>query len=187
MRHPYYTSKGGGPFITCICSARQGEAVRPSPVAIHTQRERVPQFDYHDGCANLAAELMTIVMAQRAISGEIEVGRLVETLLVIAVEHVGAERGLVFLVRGRTHQIEAEATTCGGGVRVIFPQASATSLGFPKSVVRYVIRTEERVVLDNASAENQFSDDDFVYRGRLRSILCLPLITQREQYRRVVP
>jgi GAF domain-containing protein len=63
---------------------------------------------------------------------------------------------------------------------VVFPSASATSLGFPESVLRYVIRTEERVVLDNTSAENQFSDDDYVCSRRLRSILCLPLITQRE-------
>jgi signal transduction protein with GAF and PtsI domain len=34
--------------------------------------------------------------------------------------------------------------------------------------------------LDDASAENQFSDDYYVCSRRLRSILCLPLITQRE-------
>jgi GAF domain-containing protein len=180
MRHPYYLSNGEEPPSTCICSARQGETGRPTPVEIRTQRERVPQFDYHDGCSNLAAELMTIITAQRAISGEIEVSRLVETMLVVAVEHVSAERGLLFLVRGRTHEIEAETTTYGGGIRVVFPPASATSVGFPESVLRYVIRTEEGVVLDDAAAKNQFSDDDYMRSRRVRSIVCFPLITQRE-------
>jgi signal transduction histidine kinase len=179
MRHPYYASNGDG-SSACICSARQDETGRPAPAEIRARRERVPQSDCNDGCANLATELINIVTAQRAISSEIEIGRLIETLLIVAVEHVGAERGLLFLARGRAHEIEAEAKTHGGCVRVVFPPALATSPRFPESVLRYVIRTEESVVLDDASAENQFSDDDYVCSRRPRSILCLPLITQRD-------
>jgi len=180
MRHLYNASNGHRPSSSCICSARQGEAVRPTPSEIRTRGERVRQSDYNDGCTNLASELMTIVTAQRAISSEVEVGRLIETLLILAVEHVGAERGLLFLARGSAHEIEAEATTHGGGVRVVFPPALATSPRFPESVLRYVIRTEESVVLDDASTENQFSDDDYVCSSRPRSMLCFPLITHRE-------
>jgi signal transduction histidine kinase len=122
---------------------------------------------------------MTIVTAQRAISGEIEVGRLVATLLLMAVEH-GAERGLLFLARGREPEIEAEATTHGGSFRVAFPPALVTYPKFPQSVLRHVLRTEESIVLDDASAENQFSDDDYLRRRRVHSILCLPLIAQRD-------
>jgi len=53
-----------------------------------------------------------------------------------------------------------------------------TSVTCAESIVRYVIRTLESVILDDASRPNQFSEDDYL-RGRpAKSILCLPLIKQ---------
>ncbi|MGA2291790.1 GAF domain-containing sensor histidine kinase, partial [Bradyrhizobium sp.] len=46
--------------------------------------------------------------------------------------------------------------------------------------VRYVIRTRENVILDDASKPNLFSADDYLRDRRSKSILCLPLIKQRE-------
>ena len=46
-------------------------------------------------------DLGTVVKASQAVSSEIVLGRLIETLMVIAVEHAGAERGLLILLRGR--------------------------------------------------------------------------------------
>ena len=53
----------------------------------------------------------TVVKASQAVSGEIVLGKLIETLMTIALEHAGAERGLLILLRGDEPQIEAEATT----------------------------------------------------------------------------
>jgi signal transduction histidine kinase len=128
----------------------------------------------------MEADLTAIITMQRAIARESVFSRLVEALLVVAVGHAGAERSLLFLTRGREPEIEAEATSHCGSVRVVFRPASAASAGFPKAVLRYVLRTEERVVLDDASAENQFSQDDYIHNGAVRSILCIPLITQRD-------
>ena len=53
-----------------------------------------------------------------------------------------------------------------------------TASDCPESLVRYVIRTRESVILDDASRPNLFSEDDYL-RGRpAKSILCLPLIKQ---------
>ena len=123
------------------------------------------------------SELMTIVLAQRAISAQIEVNTLIETLLVVAVKHVSAERGLLFLAYKDAPQIEAEATIQDGGIHVVFSPELVTPR-FPDSVLRYVIRMEESVFLEDAAAENPFSDDDYV--RSTRSLLCLPLIAQRE-------
>src|ERR1700756_1735329 len=159
MRHSYYASMGhaaSGPRVDC---AMQGEAVRLTPTATRIQRENA-QHDSTD--PNLAVELNGIVTAQRAISREIEVRRIIETLLMVAVELVGAERALLFLALGHEHKIEAEAATLGGSIRVLFPPALTTLPRFPQSVLRYVIRTEEGVVLDDALKENQFSEDEYL-------------------------
>ena len=50
----------------------------------------------------------------------------------------------------------------------------------PESLVRYVIRTRESVILDDASKPNLFSADDYLRDRQSKSILCLPLIKQRE-------
>jgi GAF domain-containing protein len=46
-------------------------------------------------------------------------------------------------------------------------------------VLRYVVRMEESVVLDDAAAENQFSGDEYLIREHPRSFLFLPFEAQR--------
>jgi hypothetical protein len=51
-----------------------------------------------------------VVKASHAVSGEIVLDRLIETLMTIALEIPGAERGLLILLRGGEPRIMAEAT-----------------------------------------------------------------------------
>ncbi len=48
----------------------------------------------------------------------------------------------------------------------------------PESIVHYVVRTQESVILDDAAAQNPFSGDAYIRQPHARSILCLPLINQ---------
>jgi PAS domain S-box-containing protein len=48
----------------------------------------------------------------------------------------------------------------------------------PQSVIRHVMRTREDVILDDATAQNPFSDDPYVVQRHARSIICLPLVNQ---------
>jgi serine/threonine protein kinase len=76
------------------------------------------------------------------------------------------------------HLIQAEAKAAGNQIEVVLCQKSITSVTCPESIVRYVVRTRESVILDDASRPNIFSEDDYL-RGRpAKSILCLPLIKQ---------
>lgn len=144
---------------------------------MQAQKAGGAQHDIHDHA--LLVEFKDLLHAERAVSREIEVGGLIETLLTIAINLVSAKRGLLFLARGREPEVEAEATTQGGSVRVAFAPALTPSPKFPQTVLRYVVRMEESVVLDDAVAKNQFSDDDYLRGGSTRSILCFPLTAQR--------
>jgi PAS domain S-box-containing protein len=93
-----------------------------------------------------------------------------------AIEHAGAERGLLILPRGDELRIEAEATT--GGAGVIVRQSEAAVSALPESIVHFVARTQERVILDDAALNNPFSADSYIRERRARSILCLPLMNQ---------
>src|SRR5258705_2630226 len=120
----------------------------------------------------------TVVKAAEAGSGEIVLGELIKTLLRIAVEHAGAERGLIILFPGDEPQIAAEATTGRGEIEVTQRQTVISPAELPESVLHYVIRTRESVILDDASAQNPFSADEYICQRHARSVLCLPLVKQ---------
>jgi PAS domain S-box-containing protein len=120
----------------------------------------------------------TVVKASQAVSGEIELGKLIKTLLRIAVEHAGAERGLLILIPVDEPQIAAEATTGRGQVEVTLRQAAVLTGELPESVLHTVIRTRESVILDDASVQNPFSADEYLCQKPARSVLCLPLVKQ---------
>jgi PAS domain S-box-containing protein len=118
----------------------------------------------------------TVLKAAQAVSGEIVLGELIKTLLRIAVEHAGAERGLLILFPDDEPRIEAEATTGRGQVEVTLRQTAVSPAQLPESVLHYVIRTRESVILDDALVRNPFSADEYISRKFARSILCLPLV-----------
>ena len=123
-------------------------------------------------------DLATIIKVSQAVSGEIVLEKLIDTLMRTAIEHAGAERGLLILQRGVEQRIEAEATTSGETIIVRFGEASVAEAAVPESIVHYVVRTQESVILDDASTQDPFSADTYIRQQHARSILCLPLINQ---------
>lgn len=120
----------------------------------------------------------TVLKAAQAVSGEIVLDKLIKTLLRIAVEHAGAERGLLILFPGDEPRIAAEATIGHGQVEVTLRQTAVSPAELPESVLHYLIRTRESVILDDALAPNPFSADEYICQKHARSVLCLPLVKQ---------
>jgi PAS domain S-box-containing protein len=120
----------------------------------------------------------TVLKAAQAVSGEIVLDELIKTLLRIAIEHAGAERGLLILFPADGPRIAAEATTGRGHVEVTLRQTAASPAELPESVLHTVMRTRESAILDDASAQNPFSADAYLYQKHVRSVLCVPLVKQ---------
>jgi predicted ATPase/signal transduction histidine kinase len=123
-------------------------------------------------------DLATVMKVSQAVSGEIVLERLLDTLMRTALQQAGAERGLLILARGAGHRIEAEATTSGDTITVRSCRTSVSAAELPNSIFHYVVRTQESVILDDASAQNTFSADEYILGNHVRSLLCLPLIRQ---------
>src|SRR6202167_5412740 len=96
----------------------------------------------------------------------------------IAVEHAGAERGLLIIIHSDEPRIEAEATSGRGTGEVSLRHAAVTRSELPVSVLHTVIRTRESVILDDASTQNPFSADGYIRDTHARSVLCLPMRKQ---------
>jgi PAS domain S-box-containing protein len=120
------------------------------------------------------------VKASQALSGEIELSKLINRLMTIALENAGAERGLLILPSGDEYLIQAEARATDDQIEVTMRQEPISRIASSESLVRYVIRTRASVILDDASKANLFSADEYLRDRQSKSILCLPLIKQRE-------
>ena len=97
-------------------------------------------------------------------------------MLRTAIEHSGAERGLLILSRGADLRVQAEAKIDGSSVTIGLCDAPISSTELPEPVVQYAGRTRESVILEDASARGSFSNDEYIRRQHARSILCLPLV-----------
>ena len=103
--------------LSPLGSRRQGAATRPALSAAETGRAPA-RADRHDRAPVEHLDLATVIKVSQAVSGEIVLEKLIDTLMRTAIEHAGAERGLLIVPRGDELRIEAEAITSGEDVDV---------------------------------------------------------------------
>ena len=125
-------------------------------------------------------DLETILRMARSLSSEIVLDKLIEALMTIALEHAGADRGLLVLQQAGGQRIEANASTESHGVVVHQTGMPPTAEDLPETILEHVVRTRESVILDNAHTRNAFSEDAYLRSKRPRSVLCVPLVKRTE-------
>ena len=118
----------------------------------------------------------TVIQALRTISGEILTDKLVETLMRTAIQHAGVERGVLLVRRAEEARVEGEATMRRGAIVVRRLDTPPERSNLPDTVVSYVLRTHQPVLLNDASTPNPLSTDPHVAEHRVRALLCLPLV-----------
>ena len=137
--------------LSALGSRRQGAATRRD-VSAPQEEEPVPDPTSTIGAPVEHLDLATVIKVSQAVSGEIVLEKLIDTLMRTAIEQAGAERGLLILSRGAEPRIEAEATTGGDTVIVQLRDQPVTAAVLPETVLHYVLRTRESVILDDAAS-----------------------------------
>lgn len=132
----------------------------------------------HSTGAQLNLDLDTVVEAAQAISGEILLDRLLEKLMILVLENAGAQKGCLLL----THQndLRIEATGEIGLEEPIQVQSRPLNAQqvLPLALINYVQRTQENVVLGDATQEGLFTADPYIVEMQPRSVICSPILTQ---------
>jgi PAS domain S-box-containing protein len=152
---------------------RQLEASHP-----HLRRELPPAPTGTIGVPVEHLDLATVIKVSQTVSSEIVLEKLIDTMMRTAVEQAGAQRGVLIVWRGGEFQCVAEGITRNDTIAVELRGRPMAETLLPQSVLQYVLRTREPVILDDAGVEHPFSTDDYIRQWQTRSILCLPLITQ---------
>ena len=123
-------------------------------------------------------DLATIMKVSQAISSEIVLEKLIDRIMHIVVENACAQHGMLLL--NKDGNLLVQATIYGSTVEVRQDAAICSDHEINRSVVDYVMRTCEPVVLDDAAADGRFMHDPWVVRHQPKSVLCIPLVNQGE-------
>ena len=119
-----------------------------------------------------------LMKSSTAISAEIDLDLLLGKIMNVALEASGAQHGYLLIEEDNTLLVVAESHISRKdktrNTKYHFEQATDIC----KAIVRYVYRTRERIVLNNASQEGEFKENPEVQDMGLQSVLCLPLIKQ---------
>ncbi|MEH1960008.1 MAG: AAA family ATPase [Nostoc sp.] len=161
--------------------------------------------------SDVAFDLATAIRASQAISREIELDRLLNSLMQILIENAGAQTGCLILENAGEWAIEAACELNDGepvrvdglpGIsKLLLASAVARnerhpeganlcttqilqsiSIGnrLPESIIHYVIRTHESVILNDATREGNFINEPYIQQNQTKSLLCLPLLNQNK-------
>ncbi len=125
-----------------------------------------------------ALDLATILKSSQAIAGELEIADVVDRVMAIALESAGAERGALLLRDEAGLALTALYAADGSSRGFLFPgqPLGAAASEVPVSVIRWVERTREPAVLDDATIDNRFSGDPYIREQNVHSVLSLPIL-----------
>ena len=125
-----------------------------------------------------ALDVATVIKSTTAISGEIVLDKLLATLMNIIVENAGSQRGILILQRSGSLFIEAIKEGDLGEVEVLQSLPLDEFEEIAKTIVHYVARTCETIVLNDAIYDGNFTDDIYIQKCQCRSLACMPLINR---------
>ncbi|MBX9255839.1 AAA family ATPase [Desmonostoc muscorum CCALA 125] len=142
-----------------------------------------------------ALDLATVIKASHVLAGEIQLEKLLTTLMQVVIENAGAEKSVLLLLQEDNWVVAAQksskATTETGiahqslhreeqlgknlGVINLHSLPLSASQDIPKAVVNYVSRTCQTLVLDDARTEITFANDPYIIQRQPKSLLCTPI------------
>jgi predicted ATPase/GAF domain-containing protein/HPt (histidine-containing phosphotransfer) domain-containing protein len=125
-------------------------------------------------------DLMSAMRATQAIASELVLDRLVERLVRILVENAGAQRGCLIIDEPEGLRVAAAMSVDPDLVQAGLRESLDSTVHVPASLARYVARSREAIVLDDASRAQRFARDPYFQGKTVRSALCVPLIHQGE-------
>ncbi|MFN6498647.1 MAG: AAA family ATPase [Nostoc sp. DedQUE01] len=130
--------------------------------------------------SHIAFDLATVIRASQAISSEIELDQLLNSLMQILIENAGAQTGYLLLENSGEWAIEAACELNDGAdiCATQILQSIPTANRLPESIIQYVIRTHESVILNDATCEGNFVNEPYIQQNQTQSLLCLPLLNQ---------
>ncbi|MEG3917890.1 AAA family ATPase [Microcoleus sp. T3_A4] len=118
-------------------------------------------------------DLATVIKASQSLSGEINLDKLLSTLMQVMIENAGAEKGAMILREKDSFFVAAQCAI--GKSCNLHSTPVADSNEIPIAIINYVSRTQETLVINDATIEATFAADSYIIQHQPKSVLCLPI------------
>lgn len=119
--------------------------------------------------------LTTMIRVSQAISSEIDFDRLLSMLVTIMIENAGAQNAYLILESNDKLLVEARGTAEQGS-SVLRPPIPFEKEALSAAIIKYVAKTHEVIVLDEACKDARFSNDSHIQSQLSKSVLCVPIL-----------
>ncbi|WP_414624883.1 protein kinase domain-containing protein [Calothrix sp. CCY 0018] len=127
-------------------------------------------------------DLESVIKASQALSEQIQLDDLLSTLMKVIMENAGASKCALILSKNADQDLELTAISCNSNISSVFTELPSTPLEsskkVPVSLINYVKRTKETIVIDDAQTQNNLAVDSYILDEKPKSIFCLPIINQ---------
>ncbi|WP_127083536.1 trifunctional serine/threonine-protein kinase/ATP-binding protein/sensor histidine kinase [Dulcicalothrix desertica] len=124
-------------------------------------------------------DITTVVKAYQALSSEIVIDKLLFILMQLIRENAGAQKIYFLAVRQQDLYIEAVLDTDSDNAKVLQSRALTESHQLPVSLIYYVQRTRNYLLLDDGALEI-WSKDTYIQKYQPLSALIFPVISKNE-------
>ncbi len=126
-------------------------------------------------------DLSTIIKSSQDLASEFRIEKLLEKIMNNSMENAGAQRAFLILEQEGEARIEAAASIEEPEETAHRARLSERREYLSESIVRFVIRNREHVILNDATKDNRFLGDPYIAKERPKSILSIPIHYQNEQ------
>ncbi len=123
-----------------------------------------------------AIDVETTVRAAQALASELNPQRVVIALMRLLQGNSGAQGAALLLYKNE--QLSLSAVLTGSEVRADLAEPLSASHPVGQSVVRYVLRSREALILSNVPGDSRFAEDPHLQAAGIRSVLAVPLLHQ---------
>jgi predicted ATPase/signal transduction histidine kinase/CheY-like chemotaxis protein len=141
----------------------------------HKSRQKLSESS-SNSTSGETLDLAALMKASGAIASEIELDKLLKTLMRILLESCGAQIG--YLILESQGQLRVEASGEANSNQVMVLQSTPIENCLPLSIIHYVERTQKGIIESDVAREGRFTQDAYIKRQQPKSILCAPLLNQ---------
>jgi len=143
-------------------------AVTTSSVSVNTT----------EGTLHEKLDITAILHATHALSGELILDSLIGRVLRLLAENAGAQHAVLSLLRNGELRIAAQLRLEPHRLETGLDEQVAGSTRLPGTLIEYVARANEPVMLGQATADSSFADDPYLRTNSPASVLAVPLLHQ---------
>ncbi|MDY6939444.1 MAG: AAA family ATPase [Cyanobacteriota bacterium] len=123
-------------------------------------------------------DFATAMKSTQALSSEILLDSLLDKLIKIVLENAGAQLGFLMLLEDDRLTIEVAGSVELDRVVVRYSLPVEKTDQLPLSIVNYVARTQQSIVLNDAASDSNFVTDPYIQEYQPKSVLCAPIQSQ---------